>query len=123
MHHTTAKMITLERIEALLARGWPEGSQAALAGQARALRRKIPAEIVAAYDELKAEHKVTVVAVFEEKCGGCHLPLTGKALARLREEKEASRCDHCGRFLYLAGGHDLAAHGGSHEPTGGNVRG
>lgn len=143
MYHTTAKLIALERTEAFLARGWPKGSprvvwsvcqskrcatfttrgeQTAFAEQAKTLRHEIPPHIVAAYDQLKVEHKEAVVGVFEEKCGGCHAPLSLTALKRLNAETEVGRCEHCGRFIYLAGGHNLAASGQSHQLTGGHGR-
>ncbi len=96
MHRTTAKLITLERTDAFLARGWPEGSQAALAEQAKTLRQEIPPHIAAAYDRLKAEHKEAVVEVSEEKCGGCHTPLSKAALVRLSTEMEVSTGEHGG---------------------------
>jgi predicted nucleic acid-binding Zn-ribbon protein len=123
MHLTTAKLITLERTEAFLARarGWPEGSQAAFAEQASALRQKIRPHILAAYDGLKTEDKEAVVGVFQEKCGGCHASPSQTALKRLSEETEISRCEHCGRFIYLAGGHNLAPSGNAHQLTGGHA--
>lgn len=63
MHRTTAKLITLERTDAFLARGWPEGSQAVLAAQAKALRLEIPPHIAAASDRLKAEHKGVIISM------------------------------------------------------------
>ena len=119
MHHKTAKLIRLERAEAFLARGWPEGSQVAFAKQAEALRLEIPQYILAAYDQLKAEHKEAVVGVFQEKCGGCHLALSRSVLKRLSEETEVSRCEHCGRFIYLAAGHSLTLSENSHQLSGG----
>jgi predicted nucleic acid-binding Zn-ribbon protein len=122
MYHTTAKLIALERTEAFLARGWPKGSQTAFAEQAKTLRHEIPPHIVAVYGQIKAEHKEAVVGVFEEKCSGGHAPLSQTALKRMNAETEVSRCEHCGRFIYLAGGHNLAPSGQSHQLTGGHAR-
>lgn len=143
MHWTTAKLIVLERAEAFLTYGWPKGSprvvwcvcqskrcatfttrgeQTAFAEQAKALRQEIPQHIVAVYDQIKAGHKEAVAGVFEEKCGGCHAPLSQTALKRLSEEREVSRCEHCGRSIYLAGGHNLAPSGHSHQLTGGHAK-
>ena len=118
MPDATAKLITLERAEAFSACDRPESSQAAFAKQAEALRREIPSHIVAAYDQLKANHKEAVVAVFEENCGGCRAPLSKTAMARLSVGTEANRCENCGRFIYLAGGHNLARSGPLHHLTG-----
>ncbi|NOS70383.1 MAG: hypothetical protein HOP33_10685 [Verrucomicrobia bacterium] len=110
MHWTTAKLIALDRAEGFLAQGWVEHSQAAFAEKAKVLRRELPPHIIAAYDQLKIAHKEPVVGVFQETCGGCHAPLSKPAMARLNDDKEVSHCEQCGRFIYLAGGHDLAAH-------------
>jgi len=121
MHHTTAKLITLERTEAFLAHGWPKSSQPAFARQARALRQELPPHILAAYDQLKARHKDAVVGVFEEKCGGCHRPLSKTALARLNAETEITRCEYCGRFIHLRGCHCFVSRTHSHQLAGGEA--
>jgi hypothetical protein len=120
MYHRIAKLIRLERTEAFLARGWPGGSQAAFSDQATALRQEIPPFILATYDQLKTEYQEAVVGVFEEKCGGCQSPLSKTALARLSAETEVSRCEHCGRFIYLVAGHSLASRSHAHQSTGGH---
>lgn len=61
MHPTTAKLITLERTEDFMARGWRAGSREAVANQAKALRQELPPHIVVAYDEIKLRRKGTVV--------------------------------------------------------------
>jgi len=109
MHWTTAKLIALERAEGCLAPGWAIPSQVAFAEQAKALRREIPPPLVATCAQLKTEHKEPVVGVRHAKCDGCHSVRSPAALAQLREELEAGRCEQCGRFIYLAGGHDLMA--------------
>jgi hypothetical protein len=116
MHWTTAKLIALERAEGFLAPGWAIPSQVAFAEQAKALRREIPPPLVATYDQLKTEHKEPVVGVRHAKCDGCHSVLSPAALARLSAERAASHCEHCGRFIYLAAGHNLAPHLATH-PT------
>jgi hypothetical protein len=115
MHWTTAKLIALDRAEGFLAQGWAEHLQVAFAEPAKALRREIPPHIVAAYDQLKTTHKEPLVGVFQGKCGGCHAALSRTALARLSEDHEASHCEQCGRFIYLAAGHNLAPHLATHN--------
>jgi len=117
MHQITAKLITLERVEAFVTFGWPKGALPTLQEQAQRLRRELPPHILSTYDRLKVEVKDTVVGVFEAECGGCHASLAKAALARLREETDVSRCEHCGRFIYLVAGHDLMPHHPSHELT------
>lgn len=121
MHPTTTKLITLERTEDFLARDWPAGSPEAATRQAKALRQELPPHIVVAYDEIKLRHKEAVVGVFDNKCGGCHRPLSRTALERLNAETEAGRCEHCGRFIYLAGSHSVS-HRRSHQFAGGDSR-
>lgn len=118
MHQITAKLITLERVEAFVTFGWPKGALLSLQQQAQRLRRELPPQILSAYDRLKAEVKDVVVGVFEAKCGGCHASLAKAALTRLREETDVNRCECCGRFIYLAAGHDLVPHHPSHELAG-----
>jgi predicted nucleic acid-binding Zn-ribbon protein len=120
MHWTTAKLIALDRVEGILAQGWARHSQIAFAEKAKVLRRELPPHIVAAYDHLKTTHQEPVVGVFQEKCGGCHAPLSSAALAHLSEEHEASRCEHCGRFIYVAGSRYVAPSGQAHQLTGGH---
>ena len=115
MHWITAKLIALDRAEGFLAQGWARHSEVAFAGKARLLRQELPPHILATYDQLKMAHKEPVVGVFQETCGGCHAPLSKPAMARLNGEKEVIHCEHCGRFIYLAGGHDLAAHASAPE--------
>ncbi len=110
MHWTMAKLIALDRVEGFLAQGWAQYSRVAFAHKAKALRRELPAHVVAAYDEIKATHKEPVVGVFQGKCGGCQTVLSPAALAGLSLDREVSRCEHCGRFIYLAGGRGLTAH-------------
>lgn len=116
MHWTTAKLIALDRVEGFLAQGRAKPSQVAFAEKARMLRQELPPHIVATYDQLKTTHKEPVVGVFQEKCGGCHAPLSKPALARLNDDKEVTHCEQCGRFIYLASGRELAVHATAPEP-------
>lgn len=109
MHWTTANLIALDRFEGFLTQGWAQYLRGAFVHKAASLRRELPAHIVAAYDQIKARHQEPVVGVFQGKCGGCQTELSAAALARLGKEREVGQCDHCGRFIYLAGGRDLVA--------------
>ena len=122
MHWITAKLIALDRVEGFLAEGWARHSEVAFAEKAKGLRQELPPHIVATYDQLKATHKERVVGVFQEKCGGCHALLSKPAMARLNDDKEVSHCEQCGRFIYLAGGHDLASSDQSAQISGGRGR-
>jgi len=120
MHWTTAKLVALDQAERFLDHGWATHSQVEFELLAKALRGEIPPHLVTAYDRLKLEHKEPVVGVCHKKCDGCHASLSPTALARLSKEHEASNCEQCGRFIYLAVGHDLAPSDRSHQPTGGH---
>lgn len=117
MHPITAKLILLERTETFVASGSFKGAQASLREQAKRLRRELPAQVVAVFDRLKAEGKEAIVTLFESRCGGCQAPLSKVALERLEQESETVRCEACGRFLYLAIGHELKPHQPSPEVT------
>jgi predicted nucleic acid-binding Zn-ribbon protein len=119
MHWTTAKLIALEQAEKTLAHGRAGHSQFKFTQLTTALRSEIPPHLAFAYDQLKREHKEPVVGVSREKCEGCNAAPSPPALARLREEHEASQCEQCGRFIYLATGHDLAPSCRHHQPAGG----
>ena len=118
MHPITAKLITLERVEAFVTVGWPKGARSSLREEAQRLRRELPPHMLTVFDRLKAEGKKAVVAVFEGKCGGCQAPLSRAALARSREEADVSCCEQCGRFVYLAAGHYVVPNHAASEQTG-----
>jgi predicted nucleic acid-binding Zn-ribbon protein len=102
MHPITAKLITLERVEAFVTSGWPKGARSPLRDQAKLLRGELPPHILSVFDRLKAEGKEAVVGVFDKKCGGCHAPLSKVAWALLSKETELNRCPLCKRFIYLS---------------------
>jgi hypothetical protein len=120
MHWTTAKLIKLEKAERYFTHAWSEHLRVEFGELVRALRSEIPPHLLSDYDQLKREHKEPVVGVCHKKCDGCHASLSPTALARLSKEHEASNCEQCGRFIYLAVGHDLAPSDRSHQPTGGH---
>lgn len=117
MHWTTAKFIALDRAEAMLAHDLPGASRLVFVEQAKALRHELPADLLAAYERARAEYKDPIVGVFQRVCGGCHWPLPAEILAALDEERECCFCPHCGRFIYRAGGHNLAAHPRLHDAS------
>lgn len=43
-----------------------------------------------------------IVAVVDQKCGGCHLRVSNEALTGLRKATDPQRCDQCNRLLYLS---------------------
>jgi hypothetical protein len=100
MHPIVAKLIELDRIEAVLDSGPAAKAEKELIGQANSLRAEIPTEILARYDQLDARGKGPVVAVINNTCRGCYLRLSTGALAALRDKTEIHICEHCGRYIY-----------------------
>ena len=102
MHLIAANLISLERAEMFLAKGWPSGAQSSFADQARVLRKQIPPHHLARYEELKAQQTNVVVAVVDGVCEGCHSKLSPAALVALNHSPDIPCCEQCGRFVYLA---------------------
>src|ERR1035437_2813621 len=116
MHWTTAKLIKLDQAEKYLTHPWSEHLRFEFGNLVRDLRHEIPPYLLATYDQLKLENKDPVVGVVHEKCDGCTASLSLVSLKRLGKEHEASNCEQCGRFIYLAVGHDLTPSDRSHLP-------
>jgi len=100
MHWTTSKLLALNQAERFLDQDWVAPSQ--FAELVKKMRHEIPPHLVTTYDQLKREHKEPMIGVCQEKCIGCNARLSPTALVRLSEEHEASNCEQCGRFIYLA---------------------
>ena len=109
MHPTTAKILRLDKIESLVAYGWPKGAVPKLADEARTLRQEIPRPILERYDHLRIERKDPVVPVLDEVCQGCRAHLSQAALAKLEGGDEVACCERCGRFVFASESH-LADH-------------
>ena len=60
-----------------------------------------PAELLALYDKLRAQHGVGAAALRGGRCEGCHLSLNTVGLARIRAAPpdEVLRCEECRRIL------------------------
>ncbi len=66
------------------------------------LARKLPGDLVALYDRLRAASAgVGAAALLRRRCQGCHLELSGADLMAAREaaDDEVLRCEECGRIL------------------------
>jgi len=62
----------------------------------------IPAELLALYDKLRADHNgVGAARLFQRRCEGCRMELTPVDIGRLRaaEPDEVLRCEECRRIL------------------------
>ena len=60
-----------------------------------------PADLLALYDKLRAQHVVGAAALRGGRCEGCHLSLNTVGLARIRAAPpdEVLRCEECRRIL------------------------
>ena len=62
----------------------------------------LPADLLARYDRLRAQHDgVAVARLVGGRCDGCHLMLAQAALERIRNapSDEVVECEECGRLL------------------------
>jgi uncharacterized protein len=76
--------------------------QAGKASQGRTgIAAELPADLLALYDRLRAQHTVGAAALRKGRCEGCHLSLNTVDLARIRAAApdEVLRCEECRRIL------------------------
>ena len=66
-----------------------------------ALRKKIPAPILAHYDRLADQGKKGLAVVRNQTCSGCHMRLPLAVIMELRHATDVCLCDNCRRYLYL----------------------
>ena len=63
----------------------------------------IPDSILPLYERLmKSKNGLAVARMHEGKCEGCHMKLIPSTIAAVQNGKEVTRCEDCGRILYLA---------------------
>jgi uncharacterized protein len=78
------------------------GEQTAKAsGQRSVIAAGVPADVLALYDRLHAQHGVGAAMLRRGRCEGCHLSLNAGDLARIRAAApdEVVRCEECRRIL------------------------
>jgi len=71
-----------------------------------AARGPLPAPALEAYDRAGRKGLPAVVPLKENKCGGCHLKVSGEAESAARGKDpnaEFAICDQCGRIVYWEG--------------------
>jgi len=76
--------------------------QSGRAGEQRAaVAAGIPADLLALYDRMRAQHGVGAAALRRGRCEGCHLSLNTVDLNRIRAAApdEVLRCEECRRIL------------------------
>src|SRR5580765_6605435 len=65
------------------------------------LRAKVPPQVLAHFDRLRARGKKGVAVVRNQVCTGCHMRLPIGTINTLMQGTDVQLCDSCGRYLYL----------------------
>jgi len=67
-----------------------------------ALAGKLPEATLPLYQRLmKSKAGLALAPLQDGKCGGCHMKLIASTVAAVHSEKEITRCEDCGRILYV----------------------
>lgn len=76
---------------------------AAVAAERAQLAAGVPEAGLPLYERLmKTKAGLAVAPVQEGKCGGCHMKLIASTVVAAQNARELTRCENCGRILYLA---------------------
>lgn len=67
----------------------------------RALREKVPPQVLAHFDRFQLREKKGVAIVRNGVCSECHMRLAIGVLATLMHGDDIQLCGSCGRYLYL----------------------
>jgi predicted nucleic acid-binding Zn-ribbon protein len=71
------------------------------ARKSEAIRKKIPAELLRKYEQIKtAMRGVAVVSVWKEVCGGCHMSIPPQLYNELQKSTVLITCPNCSRIMY-----------------------
>jgi predicted nucleic acid-binding Zn-ribbon protein len=71
------------------------------ARKSEAIRKKIPAELLRKYEQIKtAMRGVAVVSVWKEVCGGCHMAIPPQLYNELQKSTVLITCPNCSRIMY-----------------------
>ena len=134
MDETEKRSAALRSMEETLERKGRETSQGKQRLDAEALefrrrvealegeRTEIMASIAPAYREpfLKVARQrkgLALVAVLDERCGGCHVRVMPKLIQQVRRATGLIACDSCKRFLYVPDDPSRAAGTGAESPA------
>jgi predicted nucleic acid-binding Zn-ribbon protein len=70
-------------------------------GQSDALKKKIPADMLRKYEQIKGIGRgVAVVAVWKEVCDGCHVSIPPQLYNELQKSARLFTCPNCNRIIY-----------------------
>lgn len=81
------------------------------------LRANIPLNMLVQHDRLRARGRQSVASVNHGVCSGCHMSLSSGTLLEVKRESALVKCDHCGRFLFLAEGKAAATSSTTAKPS------
>ena len=73
-----------------------------VAGERRSVLADIPADLLALYEKLRADHNgVGAAALRQRRCEGCRMELTPTDIGRIRDAAPDAvlRCEECRRIL------------------------
>ena len=63
----------------------------------------IPESSLPLYERLmKSKNGLAIAEMKDDKCEGCHMKLIASTHAAVLSDKEVTRCENCGRILYIA---------------------
>lgn len=79
--------------------------RAEVAAERGRLAAAAPEDLLPLYDRLmKSKNGMALAPLEEGKCQGCHMKLIPSTVVAVQAGKEITRCEDCGRILYLAEG-------------------
>jgi len=80
-----------------------EAERAEVSAEREQLAAQVPESILPLYQRLmKTKAGMAVAPLDEGKCGGCHMKLIASTVVAVQTGKELTRCEDCGRILYVA---------------------
>ncbi len=77
--------------------------QAELSAERVRLASEAPSEMLPLYERLmKSKSGLALAPMDEGKCSGCHMKLIASTVVAVQSGREVTRCEDCGRILYVA---------------------
>lgn len=97
------RLVQLNRLEEQVqnCRKWNDGSPSDEA-IIESLRANISLSVLLHHDRLRARGRQSVAEVKHGVCSGCHMGLPVGTVAALKHQNELLKCNHCGRYIFLA---------------------
>lgn len=80
-----------------------EQDRAEIEAEREKLVTQVPESILPVYARLmKTKAGMAVAPMQDGKCGGCHMKLIASTVVAVQASQQITRCEDCGRILYLA---------------------